>query len=87
MKWNSEGCFNEHKKQTKKALGFKFATIKGINTENPDIEKVFRMCKVAAEQDGYKIFAIPVRKNNYFFHDFFLFFILAYLYNMRSFVV
>ncbi|XP_078377926.1 uncharacterized protein LOC144661094 isoform X1 [Oculina patagonica] len=58
VKWNSEGCFNEHKKQTKKALGFRFATIKGINTENPDIEKVYRMCKVAAEQDGYKIFAI-----------------------------
>ena len=44
----------------KKVLGFKFATIKGIDTQNPDITKVFSMCKVAAEQDGYKIFAIRV---------------------------
>ena len=62
MKWNSEGCFNEHKKQSKKALGYKFATIKGVDNDNPDIEKVFHMCRVAAEQEGYEIFAIRVSK-------------------------
>lgn len=58
VKWNSEGCFNEHKKTAKRVLGRTFATINGISIENPDIEKVFNMCRVKAEQRGFKIFAI-----------------------------
>ena len=67
MKWNPEGCFNEHKRPAKRVLGRKFATIKGISIENPDIEKVFNMCRVKAEQEGYKIFAIRVRRKLEFF--------------------
>jgi len=67
VKWNSEGCFNEHKRPPKKVLGFKFASIKGINIENPDIEKVFNGCRVVAEEKGYKIFAIRVRRNSQMF--------------------
>lgn len=63
VKWNSEGCFNEHKKTAKRVLGRTFATINGISIENPDIEKVFNMCRVKAEQRGFKIFAIRVRRN------------------------
>ena len=72
VKWNSEGCFIEHKRSAKRVLGHKFATIKGINIANPDIEKVFNMCRVAAEQKGYKIFAIRVRRNSkmFFIHFF-----------------
>ncbi|XP_020612749.1 neurogenic locus notch homolog protein 1-like [Orbicella faveolata] len=58
VKWNSEGCFNDHRRPAKRVFGIKFATIRGINIANPDIEKVFNMCRVAAEQKGYKIFAI-----------------------------
>ena len=63
VKWNSEGCFKEHKRAAKRVLRFRFASIKGINNEDPDIEKVFNMCRVAAEQKGYEIFAIRVRRN------------------------
>lgn len=82
MKWNSEGCFNDHRRPAKRVFGIKFATIRGINIANPDIEKVFNMCRVAAEQKGYKIFAIRVRRNSeMFFIPFFvsgLYVILSY---------
>ena len=71
VKWNSEGCFNEHKRAAKRVLGLKFATIRGINIAKPDIEKVFNMCRVAAEQEGYKIFAIRVRRSFNVLHTFF----------------
>lgn len=82
MKWNSKGCFNEHKRPAKRVLGLRFATIKGINNANPDIEKVFNMCSVAAEKKGYKIFGIRVRRNSemFFIHFFVtgLYVILSY---------
>jgi len=57
----------------KRVLGFRFATIKGINSANPDIDKVFNMCRVAAEQKGYKMFAIRVRRSSeMFFIPFFV---------------
>lgn len=82
VKWNSEGCFNDHRRPAKRVFGIKFATIRGINIANPDIEKVFNICRVAAEQKGYKIFAIRVRRNSeMFFIPFFvsgLYVILSY---------
>jgi len=71
VKWNPEGCFNEHKRPAKRVLGRKFATFKGISIESPDnIEKVFNNCRHQAEQEGYKIFAIQVRRNFEFFFFF-----------------
>jgi len=64
VKWNPEGCFNEHKRSAKRVLKHKFATIKGISTENADIiEKVFNKCREKAEEEDYNIFAIRVRRN------------------------
>jgi len=67
VKWNSEGCFKDHKRPAKRVFKRKFATIKGIRNKNPDIEKVFNMCRVIAEEKGYEIFAIRVRRNLEFF--------------------
>ena len=55
------GCYKEHKKTDKKSLPRKFATIKGIDLDNPDVTKIFNMCKAAAVNDGFEIFAIRVR--------------------------
>ena len=63
MIWSSEGCFKESKKKKKKLFKKKFATVKGINKKNPDIEKIYNECKAKAEGKGYDIFAIQVRIN------------------------
>ena len=55
------GMLQRAQEASEKSSAVKFATIKGINTANPDVAKVFNMCKAAAESDGYEIFAIRVR--------------------------
>ena len=67
------GCFNDHKRPAKRVLGRKFATIKGINMADPDIDKVFNMCRAVAEQEKYKMFAIRVRRNSEMFFILFLY--------------
>lgn len=46
----------------------KFAKVRGINEENPDIEKIYNKCKAKAVEKGYEIFAIRVRINYVLFH-------------------
>ncbi|KAJ7386814.1 hypothetical protein OS493_006844 [Desmophyllum pertusum] len=54
--WTTEGCYIEKNKL--KVFPNKFATVWGINANNPDIEKAYTKCKAKAEMKGYKIFAI-----------------------------
>lgn len=59
--WTTEGCYIEKNKL--KVFPNKFATVWGINANNPDIEKAYTKCKAKAEMKGYEIFAIRVRMN------------------------
>ncbi|KAL9967399.1 hypothetical protein ACROYT_G025616 [Oculina patagonica] len=56
--WKIEGCYKEEYRLRLKVLPNKFATVRGVNAQNPDIEKVYNKCKAKAEISGYEIFAI-----------------------------
>ena len=65
MDWKPEGCYNERRKR-KRMLTKTFKTVKYEgNKEDPDIQKIFDECKVAAEEKGFHIFGIRVRTTNY----------------------
>lgn len=61
--WTPEGCFIEKKRLKLKVFPKKFGTVRGMNANNPDIEKAYTKCKAKAEMNGYEIFAIRVRMN------------------------
>ncbi len=63
MDWKIEGCYKEEYRLKLKVLPNKFATVRGVNAQNPDIEKVYNKCKAKAEINGYEMFAIRVRMN------------------------